>query len=1047
MNIAFQAQGKVIGLHTQVAFISIGNQLVFRGSVDTQNTTLTEVLLNKEWGVDDILLYFEFHKALNKSFSFDILKTPRLISLELKYDIKEGEEAPSLYCNAVLAQDAKQLAFSIRTEAFKSSENAFEKFIYSVMDFLAIKNLALVIRSAADAQINKYLRENTRRYLPDTISQDKYNSYGVLVNAAFRLKDNNSPLGKGLYTLTGLDEFQLLVGSALDAQEFEAVLFAEHIDKGSFIINRLEFGIKKDISIRIAARGELSFVLDKNKFDFVIAGEVSPTSFTLSASSKNKIPLNDRIFISDLGLVIGVSAGVIFGMTGRATVSASSGYVLSIFAGFVIDIATPKVNLLTAALSSTSGKISLKDIVVEIAEVEFAGVEALDIISLQDFDLNNTKINNWKKDDTPENIVTNFNSSIAPEFALSSGKDIQLTMLGDNQVILTDTTTMRHFRVDGKGVVSLNCQIYTALQPVQIGQYSMPAGFFLCGTLELFGVKVRSLFMVEPKNSVIALVEASAIKIGDVLELRRSNKSLPMEPINGGLAGALVTRSAEGPVFYFHVNKNKKLIELYLSAYLNIANIFKLDTLVLLKDRRIYIDTQIEWVGFSLLVKLDADYTSFSNGSFKTTVVFDTSGFVQLLEAAQQRIKEAAISVQDSTRKALRSLEQAKADVLKLNNQLNEYNATIRELDHRGNSAPWYEVGEKIACAAQIVYFESLKVGVTVALGVAYGALEVAQAAVRFGGDTAALVLEGVANIIASITKILWINRFELELEASGKVQKLRALLEITAFGNRMRLEGEIDIKKAIDDLAAIVTDFVKGKLTGQSDQMIRDIEDGNIPKRALRGANQGDFNKMFQEAPQNRDLFHALLDYHSLVEDFIVESNLVYQNAYERKPEGWQKNIVALTEIKMQVEVVQNQYIGIFDNEFADHLEQVIAIVRENHPKDETFIELDTKMTNLASVVRTINAPNNLKASRRPKPLFARMESTFEEHMQPKRVRLAKRAVDKVDADTRYIDKLADLLNNTFPETTNDYIANFKNTVAEAIEQFRNPPRNNERE
>jgi len=1046
-KIAFQAQGKVIGLNANLAFISKDNQLVFMGRVDTENTTLTEVLLNEEWGVAGILQPFQFHKTLNKPFAFNLYKTPTIFSLEFKYDTKDGTGVPALYCNLVLAQNTKQLAFAIDAEMFKSSENSFEKFVYHVMDFLAIKNLALVIRNSTDKDINKYLNENTQKYLPDTLTQDKYDPYGILVNAVFNLKNSSSVFGKGLYTLTGLDEFQLFVGSTLNAEQFEAVLFAENIKKESFTINRLEFGIKKDTSIRIAAKGDLSFILDKNKLEFVIAGEVSPTSFTLSASSKGRIPLNDKIFISDLGLVIGVSAGVVFGMTGRATVSTKSGYALSMFAGFVVDVATPKVTLLTAALSSTTGKISLKDIVVEIAEVEFAGVEALDIISIQDFDLQNTTIKNWKKDDTVQNIYSNFNSSITKELALTSDKDVQLTPLGDSQILLTDTATMRHFRIDGNGVVSLNCQIYTCVQSVQIGQYTMPAGFFLCGTLELFGFKVRALFMVEPKNSVLALVEASALKIGDVLEFRRSHKSLPMEPIEGGLAGTLINRSSEGPVLYFHVNKSKQIVEFYLSAYLNIADIFKLDALVLLKNKRIYVDTQTEFVGFNLLIKLDADYNDFSKGNFSAKVVFDTKGFIQILEGAQQKIKDAAVSVQKSIEDATRKLDEAKADVQNLSQKINSYNSSINDLKRRIDDSPWYRVDEKISYSAQILYFEGLKVGIQVAIGVASAALDVAKAAMRFGGDLAAGILRGVANIIASITKILWINRFELEIVSNEKQKKLRALLDLTVFGNNLILEGEIDFKKAIDDLASIVKDFVKEKLTGQSQKVIKDIEDGKVVKAVLHDSDEAEFSALFEKATQNRELFDELLGFHNRVEDFIVESNKLYQNTYDHEPEDWQKNIVELTELKLQTQIVQDQCVEVYDNEFVADLEQVIEVIRENHPRDNSFEELNTKMTDLSSVVSTLNSQNNVKAFREQAPLFARMESAFENNMQAKRARLADSVFDKTEADARYIDSLAALFNSSFDEKAHPIVEDFKNSVAAAIYQFRNPLSNDERE
>jgi hypothetical protein len=1041
MNVAFQASGKILGLNSKLIFVSQNKGIFFCANLDTNDCTISQVLYNPELGIADILEGFDFTKKLDKNFSLEVFKGPSLTSFEFLYDVdyKKIKPIANLYCNLILLGETRHLVFAMNTILFKDSKNSFGSFVYNALNFLNINRLSLILRNSADLKVNEYLKTKANNYIPSVLLDDKTENT-LLVNSTFDLINNQTVLAKSLYLLTGIESFQLLIAASRKTSSFKALLFAENIDKESYNIERLSFGIEISKTFKITAEGKLSFKLDNKNLDFTIAGEVSPISFTLSASSTCSIPLNNKISISNLGLIIGVSSGVIFGMTGRATLEGKNNYKMSFFAGFIIDIATPKINLLTTALTSSTGKISLKDIIVNIAEIEFPGVEALDLISLQDFELKTENIQNWSANNSKKTILEDFNSVVPQELTISSEDKLQISTLSDSQVIITDQSTMRHFKVDSSGNVSLNCQIYICTQSTKIGEYEMPEGFFLCGTLEIFEFKSRALFLIEPGNSIIALVEFSPIVIKNIIEFRRSNKSLPICAIQAGLAGALIKPDAEGPVFYLNINKEKGLFEVYLNAYLNILNIFKLDTLVLIKDRKIYIDSDFELIGLKLLISLNTDYSSFSQGSFNAKIVFDTTEFSKILDQAQESIKRAALAVQNKVENANRDLEEAKATILNLKNNISNYQISINEYSNKRSNTSWWKVNDKIWYSTKILYFEGLKLGVKVALGVAYGVLEVAQLALNFGGTLVTSVLNGIANIISSIKNLFWINRFELAVICNANEKRISAFLDLRVFGNNLMLSGEINLDKAVNNLKAIVSDFVKEKVFAQTQDITTNIANGNITRNVFDQEEFHELSSSYLQIDNNKAGFYELLDFQNSLDDFLVDSTALHFTEFSAGPDKLQKNLVELSEIKLQNDIIKNQCVEAFDDDFVKSLDDVVGYIKENQTSKNINDKLITDISNLSSFIKDINIKS--KTTRiviEKRSLFDRINSNIEKANDVSRSK-KEESFDIEDSNKNYADGLSHLL-KLLPKSNNIIIEEFKTQIASDIFRFKNPP------
>ncbi|SDH59103.1 hypothetical protein SAMN05421827_13032 [Pedobacter terrae] len=1041
-NFAFSAAGKIFELDASITIVVNNNEKLILGELDTSRAKIKDLLNNNELGVNGLSGQFTLFNSLPGTFKAQVLKSAAIWSVVIQYNKNVAGVKASLYVNAVVLADTKQLALSIDTNFFRDG-NVLEQFIYDTMTFFAIKKVALIVRNKSSLAINQYLKRTASDYFPEMILSDRFNNYQLVANSLFDLKNSDSAFGKGLYQLTGLDHIDLIIGAALNTSKFEAMLVSANIKKEGYEIENLYFGIKNDNGFYLEAGGKLNFPLKDDVLTFVLAGNLSVSSFTLSASSNYKIPLNTRISLSDLGLMIGVGAtGVTFGMTGRVTTDN-----ISIFAGFIVSQAN--IGLITAAITSTKGRTSLKDIIVDIAEVDFPGIEFLDVVALADFEINNAKMPQWNPENASKaEILNNFNSNLPTELAIPGVENLQVSALGNSrQAIFTDTSTMRHYRVDSSGAISLNCQLFICTQPTRIGNYQMNIGFFLCGTIEIFNVKARGLFLIEPGNAILALIEISKIEIKGIFELTRSRKTMPMEPVEGGLAGALIKADAQGPVLYLNINRASKKLEFYLSAYVNILNIFQLDALILLKDRKVYIDLELQYVGFKILFHLDGNYADFSSSGFNSRLVFDTSGFIKLLEEAQNAVRDAAKSVQNSIENANRKLTEAQQQILNLSNTINEYNNYILGYIDRREDASWWRVDEKIYYSAQILYYETLKVGVNVAIGVAYGALEIAKAALTLGGKIASGALEAVANILGAITKLLWIKSFVLSMEFTANARKIEAELELTVFGNDITLKGSLDIDKAMNDIGALVTGFVKDKLSAKTQEVTSNI--GNGIFRTL--SSETDYNLLtpkLQSIAQNKKDYYDLLEFHDMIEDFLIESNKKYVDEYEKQPEDWQQNICEIEEVKLKNEVIQRQCVEAFDDEFVSSLDDVITLVRDNQVRASISSEMDQQMTDLLGLVRDINNQKTVARSLRSerRSLFSSVENVIEDNNEVKRSFKANSDFDIDQANENYADGLSELLKKTFPDTTNEYGEEFKDAVAAAIYQFRNPPQVNPR-
>lgn len=1041
-NISLIANGEVFGFPAEFGIARINNETTIIGSLNTKGENPSDFIQNKELGITELSDQLTIFPESGTEFSVSFARKPKQTAFALT--------SSGILCGILLAEESKQMLLTLNTSRLKSG-NKFEQFVADVAEWAKISELTLIVRNKGGMSYS-FLQQLSEGFDKVMIPKS-YEKYQLIATGIFEL--SRTDFGQCISTLTKQNQLLFAVGGSFAEKSFGAQLISEKIETDTFILANFMFGLQQsNKGFYCIATGTFTFKLEDRNISFTLSGAVSPGSFMLSASSSAdaRIPLNSRLSFSDLALSIGVNSGkVSFGMTGRLNTNN-----LSIFAGFAIN--PPKITLFTAALTSTTGRISLKDLVVEIADIQWEAVNCLDVVAIGDFDIQNTSlsnggINNFPTDNKAEDyneskrsIETNtkkdFNEKMS---ALKIEGDAQLTPLGNNtgQYILTDKGTMRHYRIDRNGKISLNCQIYVCSQPTKLGNYDMPVGFFICGTMEIFGTKIRFLFLADKGKSLIALVQMDKINIlKGLFVIEKSQKPLPIEPINGGVAGQLVKPNNQGATLYLNIQKDKGELTFYVSAHLSILKIFDFDTLILIKDKLVYINIETQLAGFKTTFNLQGSYQNFSESGFTARVVFDTSGFREILEKAQKALRSAAESVEKGVKEATRKVDEAQQSVLSLQRKIDGYNDRINQCKREISNAKWYQIGKKIARGLEIAGLEIAKAGIYVAIGVAYGALEVAKAALKLGGAIVSSVLKSVAYIIEAATQILWIKSFELGITATPQIQKINAELVLTILGNDVRLAGELNLTGLVEN----IKNFVSGGVKEKSDKLIEDAKNGKVT-RAIEATPDSEIDLAFVQEycdlNKNQKRYEELRLLQDAADDLFIDSNNAYFDAFNEEHPDERENACHLTELRWEEEIFHEQHSDAFDDNFVESLNNVIQVIRQEKTTSRADIseEMENQMDNLLHTVKTIRTEKEYRAKRAQEreSLFSRVERNIEMKRSSMRSRDTETERSAEEANEQYANDLSRLIEQHLGDKEGETAENLKRTFGISLYRFRN--------
>ncbi len=923
INAGFVVEGEIFGLDATGILVYQEGKLKAAGKLDLSKSSpkefiSQEISLPGQLGSSSLL---PDQKGGMAYFSISDSSTLFMLQLNgLIVNVKLGEK----WC----------IFANIHTKSI-TGENYFEKQLKNVLTNIGMENFIFLLKApGADAGNFSLLECYSGIQTPDTTMLQRHSGYDILAGGIFKL--NDTAFGRGIKAFADIDTMGFFAGGSIADKTFFAALSIDKIETKSVLIKDLSFAVAVGSGFSLSASGEFILKL-KNPIGFIVSGTVTMSSFMLAASSVKgtKLYLTSKLFFSDLILGIGVDAsGLALTMCGRLTTDK-----ISVFAGFSLSISqAPTINLLTAAVSTHTGRLSLRDLIVDIAEINTTGLDVLDIIAIKDLDMNHAKMEHTVNEDSDENkVLSEFNRAVPSELTIGQGK-LQLTPMGDSYIV-TDRGKMRHYRIAKDGKISLNCQIFICTKEMQLGEYLVKPGFFMCGVLEIFKYDIRFLFQVVKGESLIALVQLPEIKIGALLSLTKSEKKPPINPINGGLAGELIKPDSNGGVLYINISKNS--FNMYVSICLKLMKFLTFDALVIFRDKLVYIDISLNIGGISLIIQVAADYSSFSAAKFALRITFDVSKFREKVLAASNYLKNTAQQVKNATNRVINDLENAKRKVDSLFSDIDYKNRQIQECKNRISGAKWYQkVFVAIAEGVKILAFEVAKAGIYVAIGVAKAALTIAQGVVGAAGAIAAATLKAVAFVLEASVNIFLINNMEFLIDATGSNLKVEASIGLIVLGKEKNFTKTFEIgNKSIESAA---DSFVDSNIETAKSQAEKDIKSNNINRVQ-------DFS--LPEFPEECESLQASVDKYNkgreLVErsnDLFVEVENSYREIYQNESDSARTNAADLTIIQQEIEEMNHNIFSNMDDEFFENLQYIeenAKVVRSTE-MNHSFTELN---------------------------------------------------------------------------------------------------------
>lgn len=922
LNTGFIVEGELFGLDAAGVIKYQDGKLMMAGQLDLAESSPREFIsqginLPKQLGSSSLLP----NKKGGKAY-FCIAENSTLLMLQLNgmiVNVKLGEK----WC----------IYAGIHTKSI-TCENFFEKQLKVVLTELGIVDFIFLIKSqGADAGNFSLLEHYSGKISPDITMLQDQSKYDILAGGVFNL--NETAFGRGIKAFAGIDTMRFLAGGSISQKTFFAALSIDKIETKLVLIKNLSFAITAGAVFSLSASGEFTLKLD-NPIGFTVAGTVTMSSFILSASSLKgtKLYLTKKLFFSDLILGIGIdTSGLMLTMCGRLTTDK-----ISIFAGFSLSISqTPTINLITAAVSTHTGRLSLRDLIVDIAEINTSGLDVLDIIAIKDLDMNHAKMKNTVRKDSDENkVLSEFNQAVPSELKIGQG-NLLLTPMGDNYIV-TDKGKMRHYRIANDGKISLNCQIFICSKQMRLGEYNVKPGFFICGVLEIFKYDIRFLFQVVKGESLIALVQLPEIKIGGLLSLTKSGKKPPINPINGGLAGELIKPDNNGGVLYINVSKNS--FNMYVSVCLKVLNFLKFDALVIFRNRLAYIDVELNLGGICLTVQAAADYSSFSAAKFVLKITFDVSKFREKVLAAANSLKNTAQQVKNATNRVINDLECAKRKVDSLNGEISYKRRQIQDCRNRISGARWWKkCFVAIAEGVKILAFEVAIAGLYVAMGVAKAALTVAQGIVGAAGSIAAATLKAVAFVLEAAVNVFMIKSMGFEIDATSRNLKIGADISFIILGKEKSFSKVLEVGNS--SIESTANNFVDSNISTAKSQAESDIKNGNIKRSEDLG---------LLEFPEECEDLKACIEKYNKGRELMEQSNDLfmeveesYREIYQNESENVRTDAADLTIIQQEIDEMNHNIFCNINDEFFEnlkHIEENEKVIRSTE-MNESFQKL----------------------------------------------------------------------------------------------------------
>lgn len=704
------------------------------------------------------------------------------------------------------------------------SPKGLGELVEQAKNLLGIHELFFYASRGAALDINRLLnRKNQETVLPP---DDFYKTDSYCLYADYQFDKNNCFLDSFLHDLLGIDSMALFAGK--NQSQAYLALSVPKLQTAALTVEKLYFQIESGAGLAFCASGRFRFSAVPEMI-FGVSCKLSPESILLSASGVTENPINlfGAFYLGSAALTIGYGeGGLIFGLMGEL-------YLRKLYLFAAIQLAIYGEVVKPQLVSFSTGTLSFSSLFENITGLVIPGIEALDIIEIGNFAFRLSvpfSAEDLQKRDISA-VVRFFNAHITDqEFALKENSTVIETIKEDPGYSLVDKWRMRHYYIDSSGVLYLRPQFYYS----DVDNFTLPdgsvvsAGIFFCANIRIFGINIKTLFSFRREEGVLAFASVSEINLG-IVKLTRSDFSRenPIPLPEQSLLYQFMDCCENGVVFYLQASKQD--ISFYFDGKLSIlGGLFEEQAQLYYQNRTVRVSLESHMLGMTTQVSFSADYAHFTSSDFSLYISFDTHLLEEKLKSFSEKLTRAVEVCREKINSARQSLEDAKAKVYKLYDEINTLNRRIDDCRSRLSSMSWFKKifwAPIIGC--EIAGYEIAIGALYASLYIAEAALSVAEAAVSFAGKLSEGVLKVINGVITSVTSLFFIRRLTALIHVGSSRNELAFSAEFVALGKEYSCSWSISRDLAMNAEKGIET--ISDAFSEKTDKDIQDLQNGAI--------------------------------------------------------------------------------------------------------------------------------------------------------------------------------------------------------------------------
>lgn len=717
----------------------------------------------------------------------------------------------------------KDIAVLYALESYKTAEKgSIEYHVTMVKNALGIKKLFLYIKkgtSCNTAALTNYVmgcRETLQ--IPD-----KLPAYNLLFCGIFSF-DKGTLVGQAMESLFGIGNAMLHLFLVASEQECTGLARLPTFTCGVLQARDLYVGVGvKNQAMQMYLTGTFLFSFLEG-VQFQVECELNNQGFRIEAYAKMEQPkpLFHTFSIGDTCLAIGYQSGLVFQMFCNLYMGK-----IKLFGALGLSVkgSVTMIDLLSAAVTD----ITLSVFVESLLGKKINGLETCDFMELLGFPFEQEQKILMQENMSHEQVAEEFNKCIADKtFALDAAQ-VETEAFGEGLIII-DKKRMRHYYLTRDGTLQLQAQFYYAVKDMELGDYTISQGIFMCCTIRLFQtVEMQALFSMSDKDGVLAY---ACIKNFDWGFLKLIGSGLSDDAENPlaklpekSLLRQFVSPDEKGAVFYLRSGPNET--SFYIDGRLELLDIFQFAAKLLYVKGMFSIDTRFTlFAGIETSLHLSVAYSDFQQANFSFELELDCTGLEKKLEKVQDKINNAIQILKNKIDSAKKKLTEAQNRVDELYGQIAGFDHKIDDCKYAITHAKWYEKAfVAIAKGIEIAAYEVAKAGLYAAIGIANAALEVAKQAVSLGGVVGEGVLQAINGAISATLNLFFVRYIKLKVSADPSVNYAEASIEFVALGKTYHYSTNIDMKEIQTDMVQALSNNMNREIEGD----LKNMENGSF--------------------------------------------------------------------------------------------------------------------------------------------------------------------------------------------------------------------------